>query len=113
MFEQLANINERNSFPIIIPLEKVYQKLETKESLDTSFADFLLFFNQSHSPFLSKITNNERVQLPESLKYKTKKILNELNFNETVKSDIEKLLTKLYISNIKNDINVGKSTEDE
>lgn len=80
---------------------------------DKTLSDFLVALQQSHSPFLSTITTEEKIQLPKNLKSAISVISKELKFTQEVEGDIEKLLTKLYVSNPKEHISISKSTEGE
>lgn len=80
---------------------------------DKALNIFLAHLKQSHNPSSSKIISEDEIRLPEILAEKISEITSSLNLTEDVKSDINKLTTKLYSSNIKNNIEVSKTSDGE
>lgn len=65
------------------------------------------------SPFLSGLVNEESVELPENIIQKTHEIAASLNFGESTKADIIKLLHKMYTVNTSVSFNISKSGDSE
>ena len=106
--ERINNPNAYKNIETVIQVKKVEDGF-----FDKTLGDFVTALQQSHSPFLSQITTEENLKLPEDKRTLIATLSNELAFSGEVQSDIEKLLTKLYLTNSSNDINISKSIEDE
>lgn len=114
MFELAAYLEKLNDLNAFKKIETVIQVKKVEDGFfDKSLYDFLAALQQSHSPFLSTITTEENFKLSEDKKTLITTLSKELSFNDEVQSDIEKLLTKLYLTNSSKDINISKSIENE
>lgn len=80
---------------------------------DKTLCDFLIALEHSHSPFLSTITTEENFRLSDDKRNLIASISLELSFKDEVQGDIEKLLTKLYLTNVSKSIDISKSAENE
>lgn len=114
MFELAAYLEKANNPNAFRKIETVVQLKKVEDGFfDKTLDDFLAALQQSHSPFLSTITTEENFKLPEDKKTIIGTLSKELSFSDEVQSDIEKLLTKLYLTNSSKDINISKSIENE
>lgn len=65
------------------------------------------------SPLLSTLIDEDSVEIPEDLKIKIDTISEKLNFNESIQTDTQKILRKLYISDSQRQINISMSGDSE
>ncbi len=114
MFELAAYLEKANNLNALKKTEAVIQVKKRDDGFfDKSLFDFLDVLKQSHSPFLATITSEENFKLPDEKRSQIHAISNELSFRDEIKWDIEKLLTKLYLTNSSKEIHVSRSMENE
>lgn len=114
MFELAAYLEKANNPNAFKKLETVIQVKRVEDGFfDKSLVNFLAALQQSHSPFLASIMTEENFKLSDDKKTLIATLSKELSFNDEVQSDIEKLLTKLHLTNSSKDINISKSIENE
>ena len=114
MHELITYLEKANNANLFEKIETIVHVNKPEDGFfDKTLLDFWSALEQRHSPFLSTITTEETYKLPEVIKLQIDTISKELSFNEQVKGDIEKFLTKLYLSNSFRNINISKSIENE
>lgn len=107
----LVKYFEKDNLNIFNQIENIWEKDKSYYTVaDQSLIDFL---QKNHTPFLSRITTEDNFELSEALRSKIDAISTELSLNKEVKGDIEKLLTKLYLTNPSKNLNISKSSEGE
>lgn len=107
----LEKVNNPNTFR---GMENLVNVRNVEDNFfDKTLSNFLIALEHSHSPFLSTITTEENFRLPNDTRNLIASISQELSFKDEVQGDIEKLVTKLYLTNLSKNIVISKSIENE